>query len=264
MDSERMGSSAAGVPSDIQVADLTLDGERHIPSLDPESVNHCRHMTAYHFAAHLVRGADVLDYGCGAGYGANFLMRTAGVRSLTAVDASSTAIDYCRRTYGDLGNIFTAITPGASLEWPEGSFDIALMFQTIEHVSDDAGLLREIRRVLRPGGRLILTTPNVLLTRGDPEHPVNVFHVREYNPAALRRVCGLAFEGVEELGVFGSFRGGGAGLGRERWRAWRALRKIHRRVFPPKYVAPVSLADFAISDRHLNRAVDLLFVCHRR
>ena len=257
-------ASVAGGQSDAQTPGLTLDGERHIPSLDPESMNHYRHMTAYHFATRFVRGAAVLDYGCGAGYGTNFLMRKAGVRSMAAADVSCPAINYCRRTYGDIANVFSTIEPGARLPWPDASFQVVLMFQTIEHVADDAALLREIRRVLQPGGRLIVTTPNVLLTRRYPEPPVNVFHVRDYDLSALRRVCGSAFEEVDERGVFGSFRVSGAGLGAERWLAWRAIRKIRRLLFPPEYSVPISLADFRISDRNLDAALDLLLVCQRR
>jgi hypothetical protein len=72
------------------------------------------------------------------------------------------------------------------------------------------------------------TVGAVNLTRRYPDHPVNVLHVRDYDLPALRCVCGSAFEEVGERGVFGSFRVSGAGLGAERWLAWRAVRKIRR------------------------------------
>ena len=71
----------------------------------------------------------------------------------------------------------------------------------IEHIDDDAAFVREIARVLRPGGRMILTTPNapMSLTR-------NPWHVREYRIDELRRLLSEAFSAVETHGVFGNER----------------------------------------------------------
>jgi hypothetical protein len=49
--------------------EIAHEGERHLRTLDPESRNHYRHLTAYHFALEYCRGRSVLDYGCGTGFG---------------------------------------------------------------------------------------------------------------------------------------------------------------------------------------------------
>jgi len=87
------------------------------------------------------------------------------------------------------------------LGFGDESFDFVITFQVIEHIDDDAAFVREIARVLRPGGRLILTTPNapMSLTR-------NPWHVREYRIDELRRLLSEAFSAVETYGVFGNER----------------------------------------------------------
>ena len=84
------------------------------------------------------------------------------------------------------------------LGFEDESFDFVITFQVIEHIDDDAAFVREIARVLRPGGRLILTTPNapMSLTR-------NPWHVREYTAEQLRRLLAARFSEIETLGVFG-------------------------------------------------------------
>ena len=73
-----------------------------------------------------------------------------------------------------------------------------ISFQVIEHIRRDGDFVREIARVLRPGGRFIVTTPNapMSLTR-------NPWHVREYTAEELRRLIAGSFSTVETLGVFG-------------------------------------------------------------
>ena len=238
------------------------DGERHLPVLDPESKNHYRHMAAYHFALAFVRGRDLLDHGCGTGYGTNFLWRRGAPRSLVAQDVSPDAIAYCRATYEDIADSFHVVAPGV-VPQAQASLDVAVIFQMIEHVTDDQALLSALARALRPGGVLLVTTPNAALSGGDTDHPDNVHHVREYDRASLHRLCRSAFPIVEEYGIRGSFRVGGTGIGPERFSLYRAARRAVRPLGFPRYVAPISLADFMIDTRRVDEALDLLFVCRR-
>lgn len=234
-------------------------GERHVPAQDPESANHYRHMTAYHFAVSFVRGRDVLDYGCGSGYGANFLRRRGAPRSIVGLDVSADAILYCRSVY-EGGDQFRVLESGA-VPLEDSSVDVALLFQTIEHVPDDAELLRELARALRPRGKLLITTPNAALYGGDLHDPENEHHLREYDRRALSELCRSVFPIVNQLGVRGSFRVGGRGLGLERSLAFRAVRKAAALAGMMPYVPPVSLADFAVGSARLHEALDLLFIC---
>ena len=81
----------------------------------------------------------------------------------------------------------------------DNSFDFVFNFQLIEHIKDDHKLLQEIHRVLKPGGKLILSTPNrtMSITR-------NPWHIREYIPAEFQSLLSKYFPVVEGLGVFGN------------------------------------------------------------
>ena len=85
------------------------------------------------------------------------------------------------------------------LPFGDASFDCVISFQVIEHIERDAEFVREIHRVLRPGGRFVVSTPNapMSLTR-------NPWHVREYTPEQLRELLGGTFREVESLGVAGN------------------------------------------------------------
>ena len=87
------------------------------------------------------------------------------------------------------------------LDFADGSFDFALSFQVIEHIERDAEFVREVSRVLRDGGRFIVSTPNapMSLTR-------NPWHVREYTAEELRELLLRHFSEVECLGVAGNER----------------------------------------------------------
>jgi 2-polyprenyl-3-methyl-5-hydroxy-6-metoxy-1,4-benzoquinol methylase len=81
----------------------------------------------------------------------------------------------------------------------DNTFDFAVTFQVIEHIQDDKTFIKEIHRVLKPGGMLLLTTPNrpMSLTR-------NPWHIREYTAAELGAIVGKSFGKVEVKGVYGS------------------------------------------------------------
>ena len=151
-----------------------------------------RSLLAYDRAAEIVSG-DVLEIGTGTGYGIELVAphcdRFVTVDKYAAGgDRHAANVEFRRMCVPPLG-------------FGDESFDFVITFQVIEHIDDDAAFVREIARVLRPGGRMILTTPNapMSLTR-------NPWHIREYTAAELRSLLGSEFSSVEALGVSGNAR----------------------------------------------------------
>jgi len=105
-------------------------------------------------------GVDVLDVGCGAGnsYAPELARRTG---SYVGVDVSENAVAQARRAGLDA----RAIDDAASLPFPDASFDLVICIEVLEHLLSPDGAAAEIRRVLRPGGRLVASTPNLAYWR---------------------------------------------------------------------------------------------------
>jgi SAM-dependent methyltransferase len=128
-----------------------------------------------------------LDLGCGDGR----LTAELEAASLTAADVSAEAL---RRARGRLaGTRVVELNPDAPLPFAVGEFDLVLCAETIEHVRDLQLLLSEVRRVLRPGGELALTTPATRrLAR--PEPPLSP-HLRRFTRGSLATLLDeLGFE----------------------------------------------------------------------
>jgi SAM-dependent methyltransferase len=143
-----------------------------------------------HLAA-FVRGLGpverALDLGCGDGR----LSAELDAAELTAADVSALALERARRRLPSAR--FVELEPDAPLPLDDAAFDLVLCAETIEHVRDVQLLLSEMRRVLRPGGTLALTTPaNLPLgPRPDPLSP----HLRQFTRRSLSRVLDeLGFE----------------------------------------------------------------------
>jgi SAM-dependent methyltransferase len=162
------------------------------------------HSLSYRFAERYTEGRDVLDYGCGSGYGCAHI--AAGARRTVGVDVSRKAIEAARRDYGgDAPRLeFMTIEAGQALPFPAASFDTVLSFQVIEHVRDADRYLSEARRVLRPGGHLVLATPDRATRLLPAQRPWNRWHVTEYSARALRRALSPHFDRVALLGMGGS------------------------------------------------------------
>lgn len=175
-----------------QREDLVFDGERFIPGAGVGIAY--EHWCRYAFAANLVAGKDLLDVACGEGYGSAFLSKHA--RSVQAFDASMAAVEHARRVYSTANVAYRQATVASFFEsCPDGSFDVVTAFEIIEHlqVQDQEVLLAGIRRVLRPGGFALISTPDKRVYT-DTRLAKNPFHVREYYreefDAELRRHFG--------------------------------------------------------------------------
>jgi SAM-dependent methyltransferase len=103
----------------------------------------------------------LLEVGCGRGDFAIWLARTMPHLDIAAVDFSGAAIELARsRAAAEKSNIIFSIGDAERLELPDRSFDYVVSCECIEHVEHPAAAAREIRRVLKPGGRFCLTTEN--------------------------------------------------------------------------------------------------------
>jgi 2-polyprenyl-3-methyl-5-hydroxy-6-metoxy-1,4-benzoquinol methylase len=157
-----------------------------------------RHRAAYLHARELARGRDVLDAGCGEGFGTVLLAETA--RSVLAVDYSATAIAAARAAHARPNLEFRQLDL-YSLPTLDRRFDLITNFQVLEHLTEPIGFLRALGSVLKPDGMLMLTTPNRLTTVSE-----NPYHVREYTAEELRELLRTLFGDAELASVVGNAR----------------------------------------------------------
>lgn len=155
---------------------------------------HQRLLKAYYVAQDYVKG-DVIETGCGEGRGLDLLAPKSD--SYTAVDKIQAVIDNLKGKYPDITFIQSNIPPLSGIA--DNSFDVAISFQVIEHIKKDKKYLRELFRVLKPGGKAIITTPNIkrTLTR-------NPWHIREYTADQLKALGKEVFTKVEMKGISGN------------------------------------------------------------
>jgi SAM-dependent methyltransferase len=154
------------------------------------------HVAKYAWAAkYVTKEMDVLDLGCGYGYGTDFLATAA--RAAVGVDTDRRVISFARRHYKRDNLKFVLIRDLSELS--SASFDVVIALEVIEHVADAGVFLSHVRRVLRPTGEFMMSTPNRLFTqkfytRG---RSLNPYHLREFYPVEIRALLSHFFEQVE-------------------------------------------------------------------
>lgn len=132
----------------------------------------------------------ILDVGCGTGATLKTI-RDLGVA--TGVDRSREALGFCHQR--GLGRL--VVGAGEALPVAGDSVDVVLALDIIEHIRDDGAAARELARVLRPGGVLIVTVP--ACPELWSEHDEALDHIRRYRATRLRRILRRAGLRVERL-----------------------------------------------------------------
>jgi ubiquinone/menaquinone biosynthesis C-methylase UbiE len=250
--------------------------ERNLPTGGgPEdAVSRERRYFAYAFAAAKLGASDrVLDIGCGEGYGASILLETA--HEYVGIDLPEAVVDEARRHFSSDRAQFVAFD-GSRIPFDDDAFDGAVSFQVIEHVPDVRAYLTEARRVIKPTGWLMLTTPNRVLRLGPDESPWNRFHLREYDAQGLGSAVREVFTNVQLLGIRASAEAEAVEIARvqraRRWARWDvlglrnrlpgALNERARRIVGSigKAGGPAFDPAFYTSDE-VERGLDLLAIC---
>jgi SAM-dependent methyltransferase len=239
---------------------LALTGERTLPGIPEENYWFRRHEAAYDAVVPFCAGAVVLEAGCGEGYGADRI--AASARAVVGIDYDAAAVGHVAAAYPRVDAVRGNL---AGLPVRAGVVDVVATLQVIEHLWDQPGFLAECRRVLRPAGTLLVTTPN-RLTFSPPNRPLNPFHHRELAPAELRELLtGAGFEVTRLLGLrhgprlrrldrlFGSVVDAQLAGPPATWH--RELRRA---------VAGVRTSDFVLAADNLDTCLDLLAVAVRR
>jgi len=162
-----------------------------IPSDNPI---HQRLLKAYVVAAGYVQG-NLLEVGCGEGRGIDLLLPK--ITSYSAIDKIEPVINSLQKKYPQ-GKFIRGNIPPLSV-FESDSFDSIVSFQVIEHIKDDALFLKEIYRVLKPGGLALLTTPNKPLSLSR-----NPWHIREYTAKELTELAKQFFDEVIMKGITGN------------------------------------------------------------
>jgi len=164
---------------------MDYTGERMVPeAADPSTF--WEHIHRYRFAKKFVLGRRVLDVACGEGYGTYALLK-AGASQVTGVDISAEACRHAVAKYG----INAIVGDAISLPLPDASFETVVSFETIEHLEEPGKFFDECLRVLVPGGKLIISTPNRDVYSEHGSH--NPFHLAEMNEAEFVTLLGQRF-----------------------------------------------------------------------
>lgn len=147
------------------------------------------HYHRYCLARDLVVGRDVLDVAAGEGYGSALLAGVA--RSVVGVEIDPTSVRHARAAY-DLPNVRFLEGDATRMSLPDACVDAVVSFETLEHLQDQEAFLAEIRRVLRPGGLLLISTPDRHVYSA-PGQPPNRYHVLELTPPEFAGLLGRHF-----------------------------------------------------------------------
>jgi len=148
------------------------------------------------------KGKNVLELGCNKGFGT--IIYADDAKHVKAVDTSFEAIEKARK-YNARENIEYICLNSWTLPFEDNTFDLTVLFQVIEHIALDKLdiFLREIRRVTRMDGQVIVSTPNRNIRLLPFQNPRNKFHTKEYSAQDLEQLLSRYFAEVRVEGLFG-------------------------------------------------------------
>jgi 2-polyprenyl-3-methyl-5-hydroxy-6-metoxy-1,4-benzoquinol methylase len=155
-------------------ASLEYTGERYMPCVTGQFKY--EHLHRYALALPFVTGKSVLDIASGEGYGSALLAQAA--RSVTGVDIDAQTVEHARAQYAQHANLQFREGTCAAIPLPDQSVDVVVSFETLEHHDQHEEMMAEVKRVLTPGGVLLISSPNRLVYSDLPQVK-NPYHVKE-------------------------------------------------------------------------------------
>jgi len=142
-------------------------------------------------------GDTVLDIACGTGFGTDIIAgKTTG--KVIGGDIAEEAILECRGHWNK-SNLEFRVLDGTQLDFPDQYFNKIVSFETIEHTGKYREMAAEFARVLKPGGLLILSTPNRAVSSPDGVI-INPYHVQEFTCEELQQILAPLFSSVQLSG----------------------------------------------------------------
>jgi len=237
---------------------LILTGERTLPGIREENYWFQRHLVAYQYLLPLVEGKRVLDLGSGEGYGTDLLASRAG--EALGVDLAPETVYHARNTY-KRSNLRFLYGDIYELELEDDAFDLICSLQVIEHLHEPERFLREARRVLKPGGLCVISTPNRLLISPGRDTPLNPFHIIEYDSQQFLDFLHTLFVDVELVGVFHARKLRAHDLVSRRDFSQFCLQlppRLNRLFYGPIFIPSLKTRDFRIGGSGLEKALDFI------
>lgn len=149
------------------------------------------HLARYKFASNYVKSKNVADIACGTGYGSRSIIEEGEANSYIGIDISRESIEYANNYHSVEGTSFICCS-GEKTPMNSTTIDVVVSFETIEHVPREKALLKEFNRILKPGGLLIISTPNSWPLEIAPHH------VKEYDLNAFKAALSDFFV-IEEM-----------------------------------------------------------------
>jgi SAM-dependent methyltransferase len=183
------------VISNPEVKDLEFTGERYLPSEQGEI--RIEHYHRYALALSLAKNMTVLDVACGEGYGSALLSEVAF--DVIGVDISPEAVAHASKTYQGRANLRFLQKSAFKTDLPDASFDLVVSFETVEHLLEQDAMLAELRRVLKPEGLLLISSPNRPVY-SEGRAFTNEFHVKELDFDEFDQLLRRYFAGIEYYG----------------------------------------------------------------
>ncbi len=220
---------------------LPFTGERFVPELKGQLAH--EHFHRYAVARDFVRGKAVLDIASGEGYGSSLLAEWAD--AVTGVDISEESIVHAKVRYSHQANLRFLTGSCEAIPCPDRSFDVAVSFETIEHITRQEGFLKEIRRVLTDDGLFIVSTPNIDVYKHDGESQ-NPYHQRELSLTEFRALLQSEFPSIRLFGQRVALDSQIWPLDGEEATAWKSYRRADDTIvagseapFAPEYFVAV-------------------------
>lgn len=173
---------------------IDFSGERFVPGIKGDI--ELEHLHRYYFAEKLTRGRVVADIACGEGYGSAILAEMA--THVTGIDLSDDAVARARQRYSN-DNLNFLVANAINTPLADHSIDVVVSFETIEHHAFHHEMMKEIFRILKPDGLLIMSSPDKYECT-DKTGRINPFHVKELY---RQEFFDLLSEHFSEVSLFG-------------------------------------------------------------